>query len=116
MAAAGDRRFHRQQRRTLSPRKGLFVRVTQIGKLSDSEWGWIASTVVWQWISTRAAQAASEGLDLERAIRTTRLNPDPWDIGAIKAILARAGEIVCGVRLVEAREHLDEGRTRGVSR
>lgn len=60
---------------------------TPVGRLGDEEWGWIVSTVIWGWVSTRAEQAASEGLDSERAIRTTKLNPDPWDIGAVRSIL-----------------------------
>jgi hypothetical protein len=67
--------------------QGPIRSTTQVGKLSDSEWGWIVSTVVWGWISTRSEQAASEGLDPERAIRTTRVDPDPWGTGAIRAIL-----------------------------
>jgi hypothetical protein len=39
------------------------------------------------WISTRAQQAASEQLDTEQTIRLTGLDPDPWDAGAVVAIL-----------------------------
>ena len=67
--------------------QGPIRSATQIGKLSDGEWGWIISTVVWGWISTRSEQAASEGLDPERAVRVTKLDPDPWDIGAARAVL-----------------------------
>jgi hypothetical protein len=69
---------------------------TPLGKLSDCEWGWIVSTVVWGWVSTRSEQAASEGLDPERAIRTTRLDPDPWDTGAIRAILPELARSCAG--------------------
>jgi hypothetical protein len=69
---------------------------TAIGRLSDSEWAWIASSVVWGWISTRAEQATTEGLDIERAIRTTRLDPDPWDTGAIRAILPELAKSCSG--------------------
>ena len=69
---------------------------TVIGKLSDSEWGWIVSTVVWGWVATRSEQAATEGLDVERAIRTTRLGPDPWDTGAIRAILSELAKSCAG--------------------
>jgi hypothetical protein len=67
--------------------QGPIRSATQLGKLSDSEWGWIVSTVVWGWVSARSEQAATEGLDPERAVRVTRLTPDPWDVGAIRAIL-----------------------------
>jgi hypothetical protein len=53
------------------------------------EWVWICSTVVWSWIATRSEQAATEGWDQERAIRTTGLSPDPWDAGAIASILPK---------------------------
>jgi hypothetical protein len=59
----------------------------RIGKLSDSEWGWIASAVIWGWVKTRAEQAASEGWSLEETVRRTGLEPCPWDTGAIVRIL-----------------------------
>ena len=69
---------------------------TPAGQFTDSEWAWIASTVIWGWVATRAEQAASEGLDPERAIRTTKLDPDPWDIGAIRAILPELAKSCAG--------------------
>jgi hypothetical protein len=39
------------------------------------------------WISKRAQQAAAEQLDSEQLIRLTALDPQPWDVGAIEAIL-----------------------------
>jgi hypothetical protein len=68
----------------------------QIGKISDSEWGWIVSTVVSGWVSSRGEQAASEGLDPERAIRTTKLDPDPWDVGMVRAILPELAKSCAG--------------------
>jgi hypothetical protein len=58
-----------------------------VGRLSDTEWGWIITAGIFAWISTRAEQAASEELDTEQAIRLTGLDPNPWDAGAIAAIL-----------------------------
>ena len=80
----------------MSRRKGPFARTQLLGKLSDSEWGWIVSTVVWGWVATRSEQAAIEGLDTERAIRTTKLDPDPWDVGAIRAILPELAKSCAG--------------------
>ena len=60
---------------------------TPIGRLGDIEWGWITAAILFGWISTRAHQAASEQLDTEQTIRLTGLDPDPWDAGAILAIL-----------------------------
>jgi hypothetical protein len=64
----------------------------KVGLLADSEWGWIVSTIVWAWISTRAEQAATEGWGEERAIRSTGLESDPWLAVAVAAILPKLVE------------------------
>jgi hypothetical protein len=60
---------------------------TPIGRLSDVEWGWIVAAVLFAWISTRAEQAAAEEIDTERCVRLTGLDPEPWEAGAVLAIL-----------------------------
>jgi hypothetical protein len=60
---------------------------TPVGRLNDTEWGWIVCAVLFGWIETRARQATGEGLDTERTLRTTYLDPDPWDAGAVETIL-----------------------------
>jgi hypothetical protein len=60
---------------------------TPIGRLGEVEWGWIVAAILFGWIATRAEQAATEQLDTELTIRMTGLNPDPWDAGAVAAIL-----------------------------
>jgi hypothetical protein len=60
---------------------------TPIGRLRVIEWGWITAAILFGWISTRAQQAASEQFDTEQTIRLTGLDPDPWDAGAVVAIL-----------------------------
>jgi hypothetical protein len=60
---------------------------TPVGRLGENEWGWITAAIVFGWISTRAQQAASEQLDIEQTVRLTGLDPDPWDAGAVVAIL-----------------------------
>jgi hypothetical protein len=55
--------------------------------LSDTEWGWVFGAMLFAWIATRAEQAAAEQLDAEQTIRMTGLDPQPWDIGAVMAIL-----------------------------
>jgi hypothetical protein len=60
---------------------------TPIGRLSDVEWGWLIAAILFAWIGTRAQQAAAENLDTERTIRMTALDPQPWDAGAVAAIL-----------------------------
>jgi hypothetical protein len=72
--------------------------VTPIGRLSDVEWGWIVVAVLFGWIQTRAEQAAADQLDTERTIRMTALDPEPWDAGAVAAILPD---------LANACEHVD---------
>jgi hypothetical protein len=60
---------------------------TPIGRLSDIEWGWIVAGVLFAWIAKRAEQASAEQLDTEQTIRMTALDPQPWDAGAVAAIL-----------------------------
>jgi hypothetical protein len=60
---------------------------TPIGRLADTEWGWIIAAVLFAWIGKRAEQAAAEQLDTEQVIRLTALDPQPWDAGAVAAIL-----------------------------
>jgi hypothetical protein len=60
---------------------------TPIGRLGDTEWGWIVAAVIFAWISTRAEQVTAGGLNTELAIRTTAFAPDPWDAGAVATIL-----------------------------
>jgi len=60
---------------------------TPIGRLSDTEWGWFVAAILFGWIRVRAQQATAENLDTERTIRMTALDPQPWDAGAVAAIL-----------------------------
>jgi len=43
--------------------------------------------MLFAWIGKRAEQAACEQLDTEQCIRLTGLDPEPWDGGAVAAIL-----------------------------
>jgi hypothetical protein len=56
-----------------------------IGRLSDSEWGWLFAAMLFAWLSSRAEQATSEGRDVEAVIRES--NTDAWDAGAIVTVL-----------------------------
>jgi hypothetical protein len=60
---------------------------TPIGRLSELEWGWIVAGILFGWINTRAQQAAAEQLDSEQVIRVTGIDPEPWNIGAVMAVL-----------------------------
>jgi hypothetical protein len=65
---------------------------TPVGRLSDTEWGWVLAAMLFAWISKRAEQAAAEQLDTEQTIRPTGLDPEPWDAGAVAAILPELAE------------------------
>ena len=59
---------------------------TPVGRLSETEWGWILAAMLFA-ISKRAEQAAAEQLDVEQTIRLTAHDPCAWDTGAVAAIL-----------------------------
>jgi hypothetical protein len=63
-----------------------------IGRLGDTEWGWLVSALLFGWIATRAEQAVAEEIDSELAVRMTGLDPDPWDAGTVTAILPELAE------------------------
>jgi hypothetical protein len=66
---------------------GAVPPMTPIGRLSDTEWGWIVASVLFGWISERATQATANGLETEKTIRNTGIDPNPWDTGAVATIL-----------------------------
>src|SRR5262245_29125895 len=69
---------------------------TLIGRLSDTEWGWFVAAILFGWIRVRAQQATAENLDTERTIRMTALDPQPWDAGAVAAILPELADACSG--------------------
>jgi hypothetical protein len=75
-----------------------------IGRLTESEWGWVVSTVISAWVLIRSEQASVEGWNCERAAHATGLEPDPWVQGAIASILPK---------LVEACPGIDWGKAVG---
>jgi hypothetical protein len=70
---------------------------TPIGRLSDTEWGWVVAGVLFAWISKRAEQATAEQIDTERAIRMVGLDPQAWDAGAVAVILPDLAEACAGL-------------------
>jgi hypothetical protein len=60
---------------------------TPVGRLTDRELGWIVSGALFGWITARSQQATEEGWDQEKTSRTTGLALEPWDVGAVLAIL-----------------------------
>ena len=63
-----------------------------VGRLSDNEWGWIFSSSLFAWIVVRSEQAVAEQIDSELTIRAVGYDPNPWDVGAIAAILPDLSE------------------------
>ena len=59
-----------------------------VGRLTDSELGWLFAAALFAWIRTRAEQATSEGWDTEETLRTIALTPAPWDAGSGRVHLA----------------------------
>ena len=70
---------------------------TPVGRLSDTEWGWILAAMLFAWISKRAEQASCEQLDTEQTIRLTALDPEPWNAGAVAAILPELASTCTGI-------------------
>jgi hypothetical protein len=86
---------------------------TPIGRLSDIEWGWIVAGVLFAWIGKRAEQATAEQLDTEQVIRMLALDPQPWDAGAVAAILPDLADACSGLDWSKPlaawkREHITE--------
>jgi hypothetical protein len=65
---------------------------TPVGRLSDTDWGWIFASMWFAWIRERATQATSNGLNTEKQLQQTGLTPDPWDAGAIATVLPELAE------------------------
>ena len=65
-----------------------------ISSLNELEWGWIACAAVFAWIRTKSEQAVAEGVGYDQAIRAMPGRvPQPWDAGAVTAILPALGEL-----------------------
>jgi hypothetical protein len=61
--------------------------ITPVGRLTDSQWGWIVTAAIFGWVETRCEQAIAEGLDQEIAVRMTGLSPSPSDVAVVTSIL-----------------------------
>jgi hypothetical protein len=60
---------------------------TPVGRLTDTQWGWIVTAAIFGWVDTRVRQAIAEGLDQEQAVRSTGLSPSPCDTAVVGSIL-----------------------------
>jgi hypothetical protein len=63
------------------------LKVAHVGRLNDTEWGWIITAAIFGWVQTRCEQAIAEGLDQEQAVRLTGLTPSPGDVAAVRPVL-----------------------------
>ena len=60
-----------------------------IGRLSETDLGWLVAAALFGWIQTRAEQAVTRGIDTELNIRDTGHDPSAWDAGTVAAILPK---------------------------
>lgn len=72
-------------------RGGAVRPTTLVSQLTDVELGWLFATSLFAWISARAEQATAQGWDVETTLRTTALDLQPWDYGAIVQVLPELG-------------------------
>jgi hypothetical protein len=61
--------------------------MAHVGRLNDTEWGWIVTAAIFGWIETRCEQAIAEGLEQAKAVRLTGLTPSPCDVAVVSSIL-----------------------------
>ena len=85
---------------------GPVAPLTQVGWLSNTQWGWIVAAILFGWISTRAQQATSENLDVEQTIRTTAVQPQLLGRWSGNHDLARPCQSLPGPRLVTSARSL----------
>ena len=65
---------------------------TQLGSLSEAQWGMIITGAIFGWIRTRCEQAIAEDIDQEEAVRLTGLSPSPCDVAVVTSILKELAE------------------------
>ena len=70
---------------------------TPVGRLGEAELGWMLSAGLFAWISKRAEQATAEQIDTEQCVRMIALDPQPWDTGAVAAILPDLADACSGL-------------------
>ena len=68
--------------------------MTPVGRLNNSQWGWIITAAIFGWIETRVEQAIEEGLSQEQAVRLTGLSPSPCDVAVVRSILPTLAKTV----------------------
>jgi hypothetical protein len=71
---------------------GAVPPMTPVGRLSDTEWGWIVASILFGWLRERATQATANGLNVEKQLQQTGIIPDPWLLGCIACALPELAE------------------------
>lgn len=66
---------------------------TMISSVSEVEWGWIVCAAIAGWIKTKARQAVAEGVGYDNPIRFMPGDMQPWEAGAVEAVLPALGEL-----------------------
>ena len=66
--------------------------MTPVGRLTDLQWGWIVTAVIFSWIEIRCRQAIEEGLNQEQAVRQTGLTPSPCDVAVVRSVLTELSD------------------------
>lgn len=64
---------------------------TRVASLSEVEWGWIVCAAIFAWIKTKGEQAVQEGVGYDTPIRFMPGTMQPWEAGAVEAMLPSLG-------------------------
>jgi hypothetical protein len=67
---------------------------TPVGRLSDLQWGWIVTAIIFEWITVRVEQAIEEGLNDEATVRSIAVIPPPCDVAVVRSVLPKLAETV----------------------
>jgi hypothetical protein len=63
---------------------------TRLAELTDDDWGWIVTAVIFAWVKAKAQEAVRLGEDVELSLRA--VDGNPWDIGAVSSILPKLAD------------------------
>jgi hypothetical protein len=64
-----------------------------IEQAPDRELGWVVLAVIFAWVAKRSEQAVAEGRKIESALCKTGQELEPWEAGAVAAILPKLAEL-----------------------
>jgi hypothetical protein len=60
---------------------------TPVGRLTDDQWGWVVTAVIFEWITVRVEQAVEEGLSDEATVRSIAAIPSACDVAVVRSVL-----------------------------